>query len=174
MPEINLSFSDSLACHLADLKLRSTEAADGLRKIFIYLTALQPQLCRIEISYDGCGDQGQVEDISFYDSDGKRCNVESHSPLPDDICNGRKSNAGHWVTDQGWTADPNPVNVTADTLLSDFGWNLAYGQNPGFEINEGGCGTISIFNPDKEPGQVCVSLCHSERYMQTTDFEYYF
>lgn len=76
---------------------------------------------------------------------------------------------GRWVPGEGFVASGAPRNVSADELLSDLGWDLAYGTNPGFEINEGGYGTITVAVSDLDPNEISVTLSHSERYVQTID-----
>lgn len=152
-----------------NLKSQASDAAVKLGKIFSYLAELNPALATIEISYDGAGDSGQVDCIGYYDSDRNLITVEDDHPLPDAIADGKQQTPGRWVPGEGFVASGTPRNLSADELLSDLGWDLAYGANPGFEINEGGYGTITVAVSDLDPNEISVILSHSERYVQTID-----
>lgn len=159
---------------LKNLKAGADEAANGLRKVFIYLQSLNPDLTKVLIEYDGCGDSGQVENARFlWAADHQEQPiVGADQPLPDEIACGKTKTPGHWVPGQGYVTTGEPVNASATELIDELAWDLAYGQNPGFEINEGGYGTISIEVSPDDPDRILVSLSHSERYIETTDYEY--
>lgn len=157
-----------------NLKSEASKAAAKLGKIFAHLAELNPALATIEISYDGAGDSGQVDCISYYDTDRKLIAVEDDQPLPDAIADGMQRTPGRWVPGEGFVASGAPRNVSADELLSYLGWDLAYGTNPGFEINEGGYGTITVAASDLDPNEISITLSHSERYFQTIDTTFSF
>lgn len=148
---------------------------DKLRAVFLYLKGLHPELQRIEIEYDGCGDSGQVGYIAYYSGPTSKLEIDDSQPLPDVLANGRRSRRGKWISGQGYVEDEADINISASDLLQDRGWDVAYGQNPGFEINEGAYGTITIsseINNPVAPNDVDVKLEHSERYIETTDYSY--
>lgn len=159
---------------LKNLKAGADEAANGLRRIFIYLQSLNPGLAGITIGYEGSGDSGQIEDTDFlWAADHQEQPiVGADEPLPDEIACGKARTPGHWVSGQGYITTGQPVNLTAMELMDDLAWNLAYGKNPGFEINEGGYGTIKIEASPDDSDRVLVNLSHSERIMETNDYQY--
>ena len=60
-----------------------------------------------------------------------------------------------------------PVILLRDleTILENFIWSFAYAKSPGFEINEGGFGTLTW---DLETDT--ITLEHSNRYTKTEDY----
>lgn len=170
----NIDWSALYVKNQLELKSKASSAAARLRAIFLHLAKDNPALATIEIGYDGEGDSGQVDSIGYYDGERNLISVEDDQPLPDAIADGQQRTPGRWVPGEGFVASGAPRNVSADELLSDLGWDLAYGTNPGFEINEGGYGTITIAASDEHPDQISVTLAHSERYVQTTDTEFNF
>lgn len=167
-------FAAKYQARLSMLSSKSNEAADHLSKVFVYLQSLEPKLVELRITYDGCGDSGQVEDIQYFDSKGQLLTIDDEQPLPDDIAQGRQHQPGDWVPGEGWKTSGEAANVSAHYLIDELAWDLAYGKHPGFEIDEGGCGTISITSDIDYPNQVRVNLSHSVRFIETTDYEYSF
>lgn len=49
------------------------------------------------------------------------------------------------------------------TKLENFAWSLAYHQHPGFEINEGGYGTLTW-----DISADSITLDHADRYVEST------
>ena len=157
-----------------------------LRAIFVYLRSKYPDLKRIEISYDGSGDSGQVESIHFSSNvepnhwhEGS-VDVDTSEVLSDELTCGRTARKGHFDMDlREWVHDEALRSVNIEEALDRIGWDIAYGENPGFEINEGGYGTVSVFidpvaDPDNisVPADIKVELSHSERYEATNDYSY--
>jgi hypothetical protein len=164
--------------HLSKVASAANDAATGLRTIFLYLRAEYPDLQYIEIEYDGGGDSGQIDSI-FYGGDKTSdyvapfsVDVSDNQPLPDEITQERTHQPGEWQPGVGWVDTGERTNVTAERLISDLGWDLAYGCHPGFEINEGGCGRIVIRADEDDPAMVRVSVSHSERIIETSHYEY--
>ena len=164
--------------HMAKIASAADDAVTGLRTLFLYLRTQNPELQYIEIEYDGCGDSGNVESI-FYGGNQTTDHVAPFSvdvsddqPLPDEVAQGRTHQPGEWQPGVGWVTTGKPANVTAERLISDLAWDLAYGQNPGFEINEGGYGKIVITADEWDPSTVRITLSHSERIIHTNDYEY--
>ena len=170
--------------HLAKLSENANEAANGLRKVFLWLKTRNPDLDHIEITYDGCGDSGQVEDICCWarnpaiPSAVDKVELDGMSePLPDAFFDGNPQqhqthsffNPVTQKFERGETK-----NCAPEQLLDQLAWDLAYGRNPGFEINEGGYGTVRVGVSDDNPDGVTVTLSHSERIIETNDYDYEF
>lgn len=159
---------------LHDAKRRAVVA---LRAIYCYLRNKYPDLRVIEITYNGSGDSGQIENIRF--NPRWRFEVQAElevidETMPDELTFGYKPQAGHrWDKESGqWVADSPDRAPTLMELLDAFGWDLADGQNPGFEINEGGFGTILISGSGDSFSDVDIKMSHSERVETTNDYEY--
>lgn len=62
------------------------------------------------------------------------------------------------------TAEPNDITLPDDLDLDirEFGWLLAYHQHPGFEINEGGYGTL-----EWDIAADTINLDHADRVIET-------
>tara|TARA_B100001996_G_scaffold93469_1_gene69783 strand:- start:1584 stop:2153 length:570 start_codon:yes stop_codon:yes gene_type:complete len=58
------------------------------------ITLVHPELDSINIQYSGAGDDGDIEDVEFYDRKGKVINISS-----DDLIYKHVSEAGWWITE---------------------------------------------------------------------------
>lgn len=168
---------------LAKYAQGADDAASGLRRVFIYLKTVDPRLGAIEVEYDGCGDSGQVETVHYaaIKPEDQQALAEAFDtledqPLPDDVAGGRQHTPGHFVPGKGWVTTGQTVNFSAAQLIDELAWDLAYGRHPGFEINEGGYGTVRITEDTNDAGEpiIRVSLSHSERIIETNDYDYEF
>ena len=169
--------------HLAKIDNAKGDAATELRTLYLYLRSQYPDLRYIEVEYEGSGDSGQVDSI-FYGANKEsehvapfsylkdKAEVDDAQPLPDAVAKGREHQPGEWQPGVGWVKTGERSNITAEQLISQLAWDLAYGQNPGFEINEGGFGKVNIAADEDDPSLVRVSLSHSERITETNDYEY--
>lgn len=153
-------------------------AAAELRTLYLYLRSEYPNLRYIEVEYDGCSDNGQIHSI-FYGANKESEHVAPFSalvddaqPLPDAVAKGHSRQPGEWQPGVGWVDTGERSNFTAEQMISELAWDLAYGQNPGFEINEGGYGRVVIAADEDDPSLVRVSLSHSERIITTNDYKY--
>lgn len=173
---VSNDLSDYLRKHYEGIHDRQQQAVAALKAIFSYLQRKYPDLRVIEITYNGSGDSGQIEDIRFNPRWRTEVQAElevADETMPDELAFGRKHQGGHWDRERGeWTADSPDRNPSLMHLLDTFGWDLAYGQNPGFEINEGGFGTISVSSESGSIDDVVIELSHSERVESTNDYEY--
>lgn len=162
--------------HMEGIEHCKQDAAGFLRTLFFYLRSQHPELARIEVTYEGSGDSGQIEDVNYFQSptDCVLIEIDDMAPLPDEVAQGKTFQAGQWEPERGFVKNGNPVNISARQLIDEFAWDLAYSQNPGFEINEGGYGTISITSDEDDRSTVHIRLSHSERIIETNDYEYDF
>lgn len=168
---------------LANLYKGADEAPNGLRKVFLWLKTRNPDLDHIEITYDGGGDSGQVEDICCWSRNPEIPSVVDKveldgmkEPLPDVYFDGEpeqhtECSLNNATREWEWSQ---PRNASPENLLDKLAWDLAYGKNPGFEINEGGYGTVRIGVSQDNPDGITVTLSHSERIIETNDYDYEF
>jgi hypothetical protein len=181
MTEINftryLDFAKQIQQHYENLSSEKDQCVLQLRAIFAFLRTKYPDLRRIEISYDGCGDSGHIDSTCF----GSDCDLWKHSTnlkvddsevLPNEIACGHTVRKGHWCNERSeWVHDEELRNENIADALDRIGWDIAYGENPGFENNEGSYGTVSV-STDGDSDEIRVNLEHSERYESTIDTSY--
>jgi hypothetical protein len=116
---------------------------ERLKSAFEKARQLEPDIHYVEISYAGGGDSGSVEMINAFS-------------LEDEIIE-------------------LPINQAMEVfdgldLMNEFddaGWDLAYDTHPGFEINEGGQGTVTV-RLDLQ-GRIAVSVHHEENIISTSN-----
>lgn len=144
---LDLDFAQVVAQAERDQKDRTAKAVAGLKAIYAWMEGAGMK-GDIGIHYEGSGDSGQIEDISYH------CNSDTSTP-PEELKAA--------LAEAGYQAGP--AGVIIDDALDCLGWDVAYGTNPGFEINDGGCGTITITRA--EDGEIKVIVEH--QYMQYVD-----
>lgn len=171
--------NNSLTDYYDRLNDKKNKAAESIRAIFLYLKQQCPDLAKIKIDYDGSGDDGQVESICFYDKSedkepfGIRPLLEQ--PLPTEVYSNVRSHFLRFDPVNRPVYGPS-VNDTPEQALDTLAWDLAYGQNPGFEDDEGGFGDISVSldEDSDDDSTVKVTLSHHKRIEATEDCEYTF
>lgn len=111
---------------------------------------------KVAVTYDGSGDSGQVEQITYYDPDdseleepeGKLEILRAKSTLSD----------GKWVE----------TVVLEEVSLSEAIENIAYGfleiHSPGWEYNEGAYGDLEILVKERK-----ATLTHNYRFTDTRE-----
>lgn len=177
----NESFKQSYAKHMQGLTDTKNTASSQLKSVFLYLKSHEPSLCTIEIEYKGSGDSGQVEDISFRDADDKSIEVSLMAdPVPPSILE-KQVHTWRWDAEAGRSVLSDGHQITVEEALSDLGWDIAYGLHPGFEINEGGYGTVRIgfldedseSGTDRNPDDVSLQVSHHEIIETTENYTHY-
>lgn len=165
------------------------EAIVSLRKTFLYLHGANPELNKISIRYYGSGDSGSVDEVKFFgkppaDRPYSEPDLDAESfplskPMPVEIIDA-PARTTRWDPDEQRVVDVPARNQTPDEILDRTAWDLAYGENPGFEINEGGYGDVIVtFRDEYEPSDtppteadILVRLEHKEIVETTNDYEY--
>ena len=67
---------------------------------------------------------------------------------------------------QGFTVTPDSVQLAElEPRLADFVWGLAYNLHPGFEINDGGAGTLTWDVPNDR-----IDLDHADFYTARNEY----
>jgi hypothetical protein len=146
------------------INTRKETAAQGLRKAFLHLKQRCPRLQRIKINYEGYDDNGWLESILFWDG-------SDYFDLSDDL---RNDPLPITVVNQSLPYSPE-LNASAGQALDQYAWDVACEQNPGFEINEGGYGAITIeVEPDADLTleNIKVHLEHCERVEHVNEYSY--
>lgn len=170
------SIRESLSSRYKELGNRKCQSVLQLKAIFSWLCATNPTLERIEVEYQGSDDSGSVENIDIHPSE-LAADILS-LPLPNEIAFGHTSGTGSWDP-QGrkWVLDRPGQNESVEEALDRICWDIAYGQNPGFEINEGGYGTVTVSRNDDDNDnelEPVINLEHSERIESINDYSYEF
>jgi hypothetical protein len=91
---------------------------------------------RVAIEFDGYGDDGQVQSVSFLDAEGNELKLNKE-PVPIFTNHISYNKDGH----QKKTIE---IPGTADELMEEMAYSVLDAASPGWEINEGAFGTITI------------------------------
>lgn len=101
-------------------------------------------ITRVEISYDGSGDEGFVGDVLAYSGD-------QLADIPAIQCD-------HYSLD--FKGEVHTSAIQLEEALSAFGENVVCDHHCGWENGEGAHGTIAI-----DVGSATVTLTHNERFI---------
>lgn len=91
---------------------------------------------KVEVSYNGSGDSGQVEDVTVTD--------EADTPLPIDQVNVTIPKSRHVWKGEGFECVTESETVSLGEALKDFVYEWLEVNQPGWELNEGSTGTLTI------------------------------
>lgn len=127
--------------------------ADVSRCMLAALCAALKQhgVVRAVITYDGYGDEGQIESVSTFDDAG-----EVTVPVTD---------CQSW--DVPWRGEPVERIVTLSTALENFGYEMLARHQPGWENGDGAFGECTIDVAAKR-----AELDHSVRFTAIEGFAY--
>ena len=127
------------------------------------LEASVPLFKELYVGYEGSGDQGEDCDISVELERGYEPTMKTSWGTP---C---------WTDEQNEefrAREKAAYDLLPSDLISwmdEICWSLAYQQHPGFEIDDGGFGTITVKRD--EAGVMKVSLEHTDRIESTEEYE---
>ena len=108
------------------------------------------------INFDGGGDDGQIDEIEFYNSNNESFNI------PIDTIS--------WVyTDYG--QEPKETKVTLHKAIEDLGYEMLDEAGHDWYNNDGGYGTIDVTLED-EDGKPSVHMEINIRYLNEDRYEY--
>lgn len=147
------------------------QIAHTIQRLLQWLNNEYPDIDSLTIEYDGCGDSGQIEDIALFHSARSGAAASRQDALERELpveIYGTQSQTYDKEAKQWIKSSPQPTTV--ERALDELGWDLAYSSHPGFEINEGGYGTIEA-RLNRCAGQPAVTLRHNERYTEITSTE---
>jgi hypothetical protein len=160
------------------MRITSQQLADSLRCVFEFILSRYPDVHTLEVTYEGSGDDGQVQDFTAYKLDKKSpWGIKS---LSIDFDIETPPNLIYRSVYEDINKYRKQKSYTVAELLDSLCWDLAYSQNPGFEINEGGYGKVVIgFDSELPTGSDCsekiiVKVEHSQRIIETEDSTFVF
>jgi hypothetical protein len=144
-------------------------ASELLKAIARYLQGLEPNLLTITITYSGGGDSGQTDSMSYgifepnmMETTGQSESIDKalSDPIPEELWDLYIS-----LRLSGITPSPSTLALTSlESLIDDLAWDVAYGLHPGFEVNEGGQGSVILrYSNNKWTGIVD----HETNYIST-------
>ena len=109
-------------------------------------------IARVEIHYDGGGDEGTVGEVHAYDKDGD-------AALPSILCDHHS---------REYNGQASTRTIALEDALAAFAENAVCARHAGWEDGEGACGTIAI-----EVASGAVTLTHNCRFIDydTTEAE---
>jgi len=181
--------TDFLSDYKAEIKDRlEIQLPRAVAKLQVIARALLPHLppstSSIQIDYNGCGDDGEIVEVSIlplrtveqgpqkiweYSFAGPNGIQKGETYQPTIEVNHTELPESLSVTFEG---DENATEFTAESLqqmIEDLAFEILYNRHPGWEISDGeadgGSGTLSIDFPSLN-----VSLEHSAKYIATEDY----
>lgn len=129
------------------------------------IAAITPDFRSLDVEYEGCGDAGEICDISVY--------------LDRPILLDEKGERRLYTNDENEAflektrAATNLISGDLREWLDETCWAIAYDQHPGLEINEGSFGSLIVEPEDEdvEGSKLVLRLRHTERVERPLDDE---
>lgn len=122
-------------------------------------------IAKIEVNFDGCGDSGQIEDMTVFNEAGDEIEISLESIGVGKVAFVR----GYQYNGDGTTTEIKDVrNANFGDLLEEICYNLLEQRHGGWEINEGSYGTFTFDFINQK-----INLTFNERVTEvnTTEIE---
>ena len=110
-----------------------------------------------EIEFDGSGDDGQIDEIYFYNANNETINI------PSDTIS--------WVYSEYGDTKPHEQQVTLQKAVEDLGYQMLNESGHDWYNNDGGYGTITV-TIDDGTGKPSVNMDIKIRYTDTDEYNY--
>ena len=127
------------------------------------LRAAIPDFRSLDINYEGSGDSGERCDVTIYLDNPPRFDAQGER---------RATTEAEYKAYSTAQSEANKL-IAGDLYdwLDETCWAIAYNQYPGFEINEGGFGSIRVepTNEDEFASPLVMRITHTERVERTLD-----
>jgi hypothetical protein len=123
---------------LAKQKKEALELVNKNREIVKQLLE-KHKIARVEVEFDGSGDSGQIDSVSFIDENGEDTDLNAEPCKL--FTKTSKFVNGELISEIIEQED------TAEGLILEVVYSLLEAKHPGWEINEGSYGLVTI-NPD--------------------------
>ena len=108
-----------------------------------------------EIEFDGSGDEGQIDEIYFYNANNETINI------PSDTIS--------WVYSHYGDTKPHEQQVTLQKAIEDLGYQMLNESGQDWYNNDGGYGNISVLIEGQD-GRPYVDM---DMYIRISDSEHY-
>ena len=110
-----------------------------------------------EIEFDGSGDDGQIDQIYFYDANNETINIPS--------------NTISWVYSEYGDTKPHEQQVTLQKAVEDLGYQMLNESGHDWYNNDGGYGNISVLIEGQD-GKPYVDMDMNIRISDSEHYEY--
>ena len=132
----------------------AAEAIRPLNKGRLFDTLTDVAVTRVELAFDGYGDEGQIESVNAFTVDGP---IE----LPDIEVT---------LATLGWRdTEPNDTAMSLSGAIEHLAYDLLATTHAGWENNDGAYGTFTFSTGDRT-----ITLEHNERFTDVQCFEHEF
>ena len=110
-----------------------------------------------EIEFEGSGDSGQIDDVTFYDSGNEVMDIPADTIT--------------WVYSQYGDTEPQEQQVTIQKAVEDLGYTMLDESGHDWYNNDGGYGNINV-QIEGQNGKPYVDMDMNIRISDTEHFEY--
>ena len=117
----------------------------------------------VKVTYSGSGDEGQIDDVTFYDSGSKELKVDGKVKVI--------THKSKFVTDK-WVETEIIEEQDLSQALEDFCNDWVEIEHGGYENDDGGQGEMTIEVSESEFQPSTFKLVHGDNYVETTDYEH--
>lgn len=134
-----------------DEVLKNNEEILKKNKEIIVKALSDAGIANVVIRYDGAGDSGMFEDAEFFDD-------EKQVTLSKDVDVVLTEVPPYWIT-KAETEEPKTRTQTLSKAVADLAYDFVNNLNPGWEINDGAFGDVTI-----DVKQNKMLMVHNLRY----------
>lgn len=115
---------------------------------------------QVRVTYSGSGDSGQIDDVEFFDADGRhQKTAESRTvEVTENVSEPPEDGENHWREFQRVRA------VSLTSVVEDFAYDALESHHGGWEINEGSQGEVVFLVKEGK-----IFLNHQQNIMSTED-----
>ena len=105
----------------------------------LFDTLSQTRVAIIEVTFDGCGDSGQIEEVDCSDAKG---NGMGEAPLNKIVKGSLEDRCGHWDSKKGEMVERSSGEGNVRAIVEQICYDKLSASHGGWEINEGSYGTF--------------------------------
>lgn len=121
---------------------------------------------KIEVTFDGCGDSGQIEDVTCITKNGGDADLKTVKVGKVEFIRGYRYNVDGTMTPVTEIRESN-----FEEVIEEICYNMLEKSHGGWEINEGSYGTFTF---DFTTGKVHLEYNERVTSVETSDFEFDF
>jgi hypothetical protein len=105
----------------------------------LFDTLSRTRVAIIEVTFDGCGDSGQVEEVDCSDAKGKGM---GEAPLKKIVKGSLEDRSCHWDSKKGEMVERSSGEGNVRAIVEQICYDKLSANHGGWEINEGSYGTF--------------------------------